>query len=70
MDADIDDLATILNASESGIGGTAADLNEKKKNLDPLKDLLIGSKHPLIGIMSNNKTRFFIVKAPSNDYIL
>ena len=34
-----------------------------------MKEVLVGGKHPLTGVMSNIKTRFFFVKAPSLEFL-
>ena len=44
--------------------------NQTSVNVEPLKDLFIGKKHPMIPYMSDNETKFFIVRAPSEEYLL
>jgi hypothetical protein len=37
---------------------------------EPLKDLFVGKKHPMTPYMSDNETKFFIVRAPCEDFLL
>ena len=39
-------------------------------NTEPLKELFLGKKHPMIPFISDNETKFFIVRAPTEDYLL
>jgi hypothetical protein len=52
-----------LDADEVALG------DQKKKQSDPLKEVLVGGKHPLTGVMSSIRTRFFFVKAPSLEFL-
>lgn len=40
-----------------------------KKITDPMKELLIGGKHPLNAYMSDNKTHFIMVRAPNEAFL-
>lgn len=49
---------------------TGVDGNQNVASNEPLKDLFLGKRHPMIPYMSDNETKFFIVKAPNVDYLL
>jgi hypothetical protein len=43
----------------------------KKIDSDPMKDIYIkDKKHPLIALLSNSKTRFIMLKATSEDFLV
>ena len=46
------------------------DGNQNLGSNEPLKDLFLGKRHPMIPYMSDNETKFFIVKAPNEDYLI
>lgn len=64
-----------------GIGGENVDINMddeavqganngEAKRTDPMKDLIIDKKHPLIEYIAENSTKFVMLRAPSEDYLI
>jgi hypothetical protein len=56
-------------AEEMMLETTGIDGNQNEASNEPLKDLFLGKRHPMIHYMSDNETKFFIVKAPNEDYL-
>lgn len=48
----------------------AQEVEEVVKKVDPMKDLILGNKHPLVEYMSDNKTKFYAFKSLSEDYFI
>ena len=59
----------IGEAEEMMLATTGIDGNQNVGSNEPLKDLFLGKRHPMIPYMSDNETNFFIVKAPNDDYL-
>ncbi len=57
-------------ADEMMLETTGIDGNQNLVSNEPLKDLFLGKRHPMIPYMSDNETKFFIVKAQNEDYLI
>lgn len=57
-------------ADEMMLETTGIDGNQNLVSNEPLKDLFLGKRHPMIPYMSDNDTKFFIVKAQNEDYLI
>jgi hypothetical protein len=62
-----DDQGVALALTESANAAAAA--GESKKG-DPMKELMVGRKHPLIEYISDNVAKFVMLRAPSEEYFL
>lgn len=54
----------MLNVTESGLP------DKESGSGEPLKEIVEGKRHALVPYMTENRTRFFIVKAPNEEFLI